>query len=108
MYFVTEMDSDSYLGSVLNYARRKTHYFAQVKKALLKEFGNMDIQFVKMSELYDLLDDVDTQATILLSKYARPYKKAILAQYPAAHVIAYQFEEEEPRQPSPLIRESPR
>lgn len=103
MFFVTEMDSDAYLGSVLINAKSKSHYFFNARKELNQEFGENIVKFVKLSELYDLLGNTDSQETILLSKYTMAYKKAILGKYPSANVQIYDFDEKEPIQPSPYF-----
>lgn len=61
-----------------------------IKKELSREFGDKQITFVKLSELYEQLGSDDSTETILLSKYAKPYQKSLSNKYPSAQVIAYE------------------
>ncbi|MGO2981904.1 MAG: hypothetical protein ACTID1_01870 [Pseudolactococcus laudensis] len=82
MFFVTKMDDDVSLGSTLINAEQKHNYFETVKKELSREFGDKQITFVKLSELYEQLGSNDSTETILLSKYAKPYQKSLSNKYP--------------------------
>ncbi|GAB2022460.1 hypothetical protein RyT2_15340 [Pseudolactococcus yaeyamensis] len=103
MFFVTKMDDGAYLGSILINAKSQGSYFNSAKKALNQEFGENQVQFVTLNDLYEQLGNTDTQEKILLSKYAKAYKKAILSKYPSATIGIYEFEEEKPLQPSPIF-----
>jgi hypothetical protein len=105
MFFVTEMDSDAYLGCLLINAKSKNQYFTRIKKEIVQKFGENKVKFITLGELYDILGNDDSKATIFLSKYTEPYQKALLTRYPSAKITAYEFDEKNPIQPSPIFWE---
>ena len=87
MYFVTEIDSDLYLGRELLFSKEKQVYFETVEAKLNQEFIN--VKAVKLSELYQGLKDENNNEVIRLSKYAKAYQHAIQTKYPNADVKNY-------------------
>ncbi|GAX48271.1 hypothetical protein [Pseudolactococcus reticulitermitis] len=88
MYFVTEIDSDLYLGRELLFSKEKQVYFERVEAKLNQEFTH--VKAVKLSELYEDLKDENTTEKIILSKYAKAYQHAIQTRYPNADVKNYE------------------
>jgi hypothetical protein len=74
-------------------AQAKHKYFARAKAVLDGTFGESAVQFVTLSEFYDLVGEADCSAQVLLSKYTQAFQEAILTKYPSLEIRFYDFDE---------------
>jgi hypothetical protein len=88
MYFVTEIDSELYLGRELLFSKEKQVYFEAAETKLKQVFT--DVKLVKLSELYEALKDDSSTEKIVLSKYAKAYQHAIQTKYPNADIELFE------------------